>query len=310
MTTEISTPRIYASRRDERRSNAFIRELEEQDRADNSGGLVTLGFLDRLKKRGEHATQVMGWLRAEKCPGCGYGTEEATTCSSHGDATLFEGADMCKHSSRAAVEKREAELTQERLQRLLLSGCGDPDARRVVPAARPGKPPVPDAQHFPAGRRAELMYGPTTANQATERFMSDRRWLTLVLKGLNGVGKTIAAAHAVACEGGESAWIQASQYDNFARIKEVGEKAQWCDLLVVDELGTEAEANVAGVGTSELNNLLLFRRNAGRRTIVTTNMTDEQLASRYRGRWVDRLEQDGLIAACGETSLRKYVRAA
>ena len=55
-------------------------------------------------------------------------------------------------------------------------------------------------------------------------------------------------------------------------------RMQECDLMILDDLGTEM---VTPMSVSALYTLINSRLAAGRRTIISTNCTDEELARRY-----------------------------
>lgn len=59
-----------------------------------------------------------------------------------------------------------------------------------------------------------------------------------------------------------------------------------CDLLIVDDLGTEF---VNQFTVSCLYNLINTRQNQGRSTIISTNLSAEELAAKYEGRIYSRI---------------------
>lgn len=64
-----------------------------------------------------------------------------------------------------------------------------------------------------------------------------------------------------------------------------------CDLLIVDDLGTERTTSWT---EEQLHRLLDQRGRERRRTIVTTNLTSEKVEDRYDSRIADRLLDDSL----------------
>ena len=59
------------------------------------------------------------------------------------------------------------------------------------------------------------------------------------------------------------------------------------DLLLIDDLGTEPM--IEGVTVEELFNILNERQNAGLCTVISTNLTLENLQVRYNERFISRL---------------------
>ncbi len=65
-----------------------------------------------------------------------------------------------------------------------------------------------------------------------------------------------------------------------------GQKYLECDLLIIDDLGTEFTSQFT---VSCLYNLINTRRNKGMATIISTNLTAEELARKYEDRIYSRL---------------------
>ena len=122
---------------------------------------------------------------------------------------------------------------------------------------------------------------------------------TLLLVGKTGTGKThisTAIAKRVIEGGFEVLYdtcqniISAFEYDRFKsgfNDKEPrGDKYLECDLLILDDLGTEV---VNQFTVSTLYNLINTRQNKGLATIISTNLSAEELASRYDDRIYSRI---------------------
>lgn len=74
-----------------------------------------------------------------------------------------------------------------------------------------------------------------------------------------------------------------SGYD---RSEPLGTKYLECDLLIIDDLGTEFASQFT---VSVLYNLLNTRQNRGLSTIISTNLTAEELGGKYEGRIYSRI---------------------
>jgi DNA replication protein DnaC len=143
-----------------------------------------------------------------------------------------------------------------------------------------------------------------------------RAWLasdspTLVLaSGITGNGKT-DAAYALGWavhEAGQwaSAWTMA---DLNAALRPSGEHEPdaWhtvttCDLLIIDDLGTERRTDWTG---EQLHRLFDTRGRERRRTVVTTNLTSAEVEERYDSRVADRLLDDSMAIRFTGQSMRK-----
>ena len=121
---------------------------------------------------------------------------------------------------------------------------------------------------------------------------------SLLLVGGTGLGKTHLST-AVACaviEGGYSVLYDTAHnivfdfnYDQFKSKPEEelrSEKYLSCDLLLLDDLGTEVQTKHTA---SYLYNLINTRMNRGKSTIVSTNLTPNELLERYGDRLASRL---------------------
>ncbi len=116
----------------------------------------------------------------------------------------------------------------------------------------------------------------------------------LLFQGGTGLGKTYLSAciaRVVAdkgwsvCYESAAAALEAFETQKFAREPESAEAAAArvrrmldCDLMILDDLGTEM---VTSVTVSSLYTLINNRLNAGKRMIVSTNCSDEELQKKY-----------------------------
>lgn len=126
----------------------------------------------------------------------------------------------------------------------------------------------------------------------------------LLFQGGTGLGKTFLSGcvakvvsgrgRAVVYESAQGAF-RAFEEQKFSRGAETGEAAAAaekvrrilsCDLLILDDLGTEL---TTGFTQSALYNILDARLTAGKKTIVSTNLSDAEIAARYIPQVVSRL---------------------
>ncbi len=160
-------------------------------------------------------------------------------------------------------------------------------------------PDVPDAGgNVPRAVMTEVLALSKEYAAAFPKVSSD-----LLMQGGPGLGKTFLSAciaRAVAergysvCYDSVSAALEAFETRRFARESEAGEDAERrvqqmlaCDLLILDDLGTEF---LTPVSASALYTLVNTRLANGRRSIVSTNLSDEELANRYGPQLFSRLK--------------------
>ena len=129
----------------------------------------------------------------------------------------------------------------------------------------------------------------------------------LLLRGGTGLGKTYLSAciaRVVAekgysvCYDTASAALDAFERQKFSRDPEEAEAAGVrvsrmlsCDLMILDDLGTEM---VTPMSVSALYALINTRLNEGRRTVISTNCSDEELARRYTPQICSRIQGEFL----------------
>ena len=125
----------------------------------------------------------------------------------------------------------------------------------------------------------------------------------LLLRGGPGLGKTFLSAciaREVARQGPSvvyetaAAVLDAFEREHFAREGDAHDRAaaqvrrmMECDLLILDDLGTEM---VTEFTRSALYTLINGRLTAGRKTIISTNLTAAQMQERYTPQIMSRLE--------------------
>ncbi len=129
------------------------------------------------------------------------------------------------------------------------------------------------------------------------------RSLNLLFQGGTGLGKTFLSAciaRAVAdkgfsvCYDTASAALDAFESKKFAKDAETAENAAVkvdrmlnCDLMILDDLGTEMPTPMS---ISALYTLINTRLVNGKKTVISTNCSDEDLARRYSQQICSRLD--------------------
>lgn len=142
---------------------------------------------------------------------------------------------------------------------------------------------------------------PTRALHLVRQWLASRKPV-LVLVGSVGIGKTVAAGHALASRPGR--YLEAPEACLLHRDRD-GREA-WrrlirCELLVIDELGTEPHA---GMAAETLQAVINVRQALPRRTLIMGNLSRLTLEKRYDARTVSRLRKHAVFRALQEADLR------
>lgn len=137
-----------------------------------------------------------------------------------------------------------------------------------------------------------------TAKEFAKNFARNKG-KNLLLMGNTGTGKTHVSTSIakVIIEGGyyvlyDSAQNIVSAFENdkfrsgYGPYEPEADKYLECDLLIIDDLGTEF---VNQFTVSCLYNIFTTRRNRGLSTIVSTNLAPSELAAKYEGRIYSRI---------------------
>lgn len=152
-----------------------------------------------------------------------------------------------------------------------------------------------DAQ-FGISPRDVLTLSYNTALAFVETFDSDAP--NLIFRGGTGLGKTMLSgciAKAVAARGFSVVYetavaaFEAFEAHKFARDEEAAEREKRileCDLLILDDLGTEMTTSFT---QSALYTIVNSRLAANKKTIISTNLSPEEMAQRYTAQIVSRL---------------------
>ena len=145
--------------------------------------------------------------------------------------------------------------------------------------------------------RKEMAHNLREAKKYAEEFKIEAKNLLLI--GTTGTGKThltTAIAKTVIENGFEVVYdsaqnvVAAFEYDRFksgyGHYEARGEKYMECDLLILDDLGTEFTNQFT---VSCIYNLLNTRLNKGLPTVISTNLSAGELLSRYEDRIYSRI---------------------
>lgn len=139
----------------------------------------------------------------------------------------------------------------------------------------------------------------------------------LLLSGSTGLGKTFLSAciARVVSDGGYSVVYDTAGriFSRFEEAKFRGDaegdadakRCQRCDLLIVDDLGTEMTTSFV---QSALYQLVNGRLMEGKATIISTNLAPEELGTRYGGAVLSRLEGEYEILPFFGEDIRRLKR--
>ena len=126
----------------------------------------------------------------------------------------------------------------------------------------------------------------------------------MVLSGVTGCGKSLAACYPIATTGGlfvsapEFRLLDTDQTDDGELVSELLRRARTIPFLVIDDLGTEHDG-ATGWATGRIADLLCARHEQCLSTILTTNLQrrgvdgEEGVAERYGARVDRRLNDSG-----------------
>lgn len=141
----------------------------------------------------------------------------------------------------------------------------------------------------------------TDAMVAARAFVASKKSF-LVLFGGVGSGKSAAAAWTLAGKG-SAGFVRAAK---LARISKFEDGGEWEDALrvrwlVIDDLGTES---VSDYWFERVNELLDSRYGDRLRTVITSNLSKEEIKTKYGDRIASRIRDDGMVVGCGSDDLR------
>lgn len=140
-------------------------------------------------------------------------------------------------------------------------------------------------------------------------FMKSCKGDALLLGGV-GCGKTTAAISIVANE--MEPFVKArflTAYDLsfmiYKRDFEGLEAVEKAHIVIIDDLGTEPEGFKGKDFLAHFENLFATRHRCLRRTIITSNLTIEQIKKDYGDRFISRLRQSGQVFEANNSDMRK-----
>ena len=210
--------------------------------------------------------------------------QEGPICP-HCGGSGYVGTRMCSCLQQLCREEQKKELA------LLTCGEGSFDTFRLDyyperPDPKYGYSPRAIMKgNFNVCRRYAEHFGPHSGN--------------LLFVGGTGLGKTFLSAciARAAAEQGFSVnyepaahlfrKLERRRFNPTPEAERDGERLESCDLLIVDDLGTELPGNFV---TAALYNLLNDRLLAGKPMVVSTNLTVEELSVRYSPQIASRLQ--------------------
>ena len=217
--------------------------------------------------------------------------DEIVSCKTCGDTGMVDGR-LC-----ACMERRyNRELTKE-LSVLLRSG--DESFERFDLSLYPDTP----EQESGVSARSAMRIVFSACRGFADSFPDVPANLrNLLLRGDSGLGKTYISAciaRSVAergysvCYDTASAALEAFEKQKFSRIPEEAEAAALraermlsCDLMILDDLGTEMATPAAA---SALYTLINTRLTRSLHTVISTNCSDDELRRRYSPQICSRL---------------------
>ncbi len=271
---------VYARLPEVERIDASMRaQMSELVRLTISRAPDIAARIDRLRRD----NLSMQARRAELLESLGFGPDyldEICSCQKCRDTGIFEGG-VCSCLERLY----NAELTKE-LGTLMRRG--DESFERFDLSLYPDRPD-PAKGVVPRETMALVL---ESCRSFAENFSYDSP--NLLLQGGTGLGKTylsaciarvVSAKGFSVCYDTATAALDCFERAKFGRDTADGEAAGLrvkrmldCDLMLLDDLGTEM---VTQMSLSALYTLINTRLTAGKKTVVSTNLTDEDLQKKY-----------------------------
>lgn len=225
----------------------------------------------------------LGWL------------DETPVCS-HCGGTGYIGSTMCRCLTELCLEEQKKELT-------ILAGSDASFGQFRLEY-------YPDAVDPNLGVNVRAVMAKTfeTCRKYAQDFSADSE--NLFFCGDTGLGKTFLSAciaKEVAAKGFSVAYesavhlftnMERAKFENDQDAREKVARYTDCDLLIVDDLGTEIVGQFTLTGLYTLINDRILRKKA---TIISTNLTTDGIARRYNSQIASRLRGNFLrVTFAGE----------
>lgn len=194
------------------------------------------------------------------------------------EAMQAAGISMTTPPATTHTEITQADLARER-RRLRMKAAGS-----LFPAAVDAA--MSSVGQCPRVAADAEWHGPLV--DAAEAFVREPATYSLVLSAPPGRGKSWIATWLVAESSVVSLWVPAAECRVSESWNKLRERATKASLLVLDDLGEESSGEW---GVREMATLLEGRHNAGKRTVITTNLVPQEIAARYGERLMSRWGQ-------------------
>jgi hypothetical protein len=211
---------------------------------------------------------------------------------------------MCRWALSERVKQSEADETRARSERMRRAGIADEVLVEWLAPMRTY--PTPPYGWF--GENQSQREGVFGLMADADGFLGAKFCKCYMMFGGTGCGKTTAAAWIVAGERDNALWMPARTADDLDRWKATSGQAYSVGLLVIDDLGTERDT---GWPSEALGSLWTHRLDAGLRTVITSNLTPQQVVDRYGGdRLRSRLTEKPKVghSVAGNIDLRRLKR--
>lgn len=271
---------VYAAAPEVRRTDAALRTLLGEVLDFTARGSGTAEALERVREESERLCAE----KARELQAHGYPADyldEIVMCPLCHDSGYREDGTVCTCLRKLYEEERAKEL----------SGL-----------LRAGEESFADFRlDYYTGEARECMELTLAAARAyAEHFGPESG--NLLLQGGTGLGKTFlsgciartvsAGGRSVVYETAQEAFAAFEEQkfsrdaETYAAASEKVKRIASCDLLILDDLGTELTTSFT---QSALYNIINSRLTAHRKTVISTNLTDEELAARYLPQIISRL---------------------
>ncbi len=263
---------VYAAVPEIRRIDAEMRGLLGELLDCAVSGEDAAAGIARIQGKSEALCAEKARLLAARGFGADY-LDEIVSCPVCRDAGYLENGEMCGCLLRLYEEEKAKDLSV-----LLRAGAESFADFRL--------------DCYPPADREIMELTLKTARAYAENFGS--AFENLLLQGGTGLGKTLlsgciartvsALGYSVVYETAQDAFgaFEEQKFsrdaETYAAASEKVKRILNCDLLILDDLGTELTTSFT---QSALYNIVNSRMTAKRKTIISTNLRDEELAARY-----------------------------